>query len=180
MAQLRQNLSCVNLALPKGCLLPMMMPPPSKKAGLSPPRAQRKAREATAGVGASLHETSRKTMLSSSPSENGGADKRLIGAFPGGGMRRTHCLLSAWRFERGDNWCRAWWGAPEKAFSKEGNLRLRRPGGGGFHPPPAASPSWRHLNGAELEGEAPPLHNATQCCFSLGAPSRPWAHSVLL
>lgn len=87
-------------------------------------------------------------------------------------MRRTHCLLSAWRFERGDNWCRAWWGAPEKAFSNERhNLRLPKPGGEvAFIPHQLAPPSWRHLNGAELEGEAPA---AAQCHTMLLLPRSP-------
>lgn len=45
-------------------------------------------------------------------------------------MKRTHCLLSPLRFERGDNWCRAWWGALEKTLSNERhNLQLPKSGG---------------------------------------------------
>lgn len=68
-------------------------------------------------------------------------------------MKRTHCLLSPRRFERGDNWCRAWWGALEKALLNERhNLRLPEPRRGvTFIPPPLPGwlpPSWRHLNGS--------------------------------
>lgn len=45
-------------------------------------------------------------------------------------MKRTHCLLSPLGFERGDNSCRAWWGALEKALSNERHhLQLPKPGG---------------------------------------------------
>lgn len=70
-------------------------------------------------------------------------------------MKPTHFLLSPCRFEGGDNWYPAWWGALEKALSNERhNLQLPKPRG--FYPPPPSSPrileasEWKQ----ELEGEA--------------------------
>lgn len=100
-------------------------------------------------------------------------------------MKRTHCLLSPPRFERGDNWCRAWWGALEKALLNERhNLRLPEPRRGvafippttpGLAPPILEASEWER----ELQGEAL-LHNATLYCFSLGARRRPRAYGASL
>lgn len=88
-------------------------------------------------------------------------------------MKRTHCLLSPLCFERGDNWCRAWWGALEKALSNERhNLQLPKPGGeAAFIPHQPAPPileasEWEQ----ELEGEAPA---AIQCHTILLLPRSP-------